>query len=195
MSLANGKSEAWVQDRTGHKSSLMINRYRRAARTAAELHLGDFTSLDEAIPELARLLTAELATAKTHPFTDDSSAADPRNLATDLDPKGRIVSGIVSNSGDGTPESDVENLMISTGSPSRTRTGTLVTARDFKFAWRHTTRRKQHQTRGFRERFDPDCDPFRRFTASVRRFNSGNSPRIAERLRFLRFVGDEAVSS
>ena len=132
VSLANGKSEAWVQDRTGHKSSLMINRYRRAARTAAELHLGDFTPLDEAIPELARLLTTESATAKTHSFTDETSAADPRNLATDLDPKGRIVSGIVSNSGDDTPESAMENLMISASSPTRTRTGTPSRARDFK---------------------------------------------------------------
>jgi hypothetical protein len=132
VSLANGKSEAWVQDRTGHKSSLMINRYRRAARTAAELHLGDLTPLDEAIPELARLLTAELATAKTPPFTDETSAADPRNLAAETDPKGRIVSGIVSNSEGEPTEPSIESLMISSSGPSRTRTGTLVTARDFK---------------------------------------------------------------
>ncbi|HEY2409172.1 MAG TPA: hypothetical protein VGI10_24375 [Polyangiaceae bacterium] len=30
--LANGKSEAWISDRTGHKSSQMIARYRRLAR-------------------------------------------------------------------------------------------------------------------------------------------------------------------
>jgi integrase len=41
-----------LADRTGHKSSAMINRYRRAARTAAELNLGWLTPLDEAIPEL-----------------------------------------------------------------------------------------------------------------------------------------------
>src|SRR6185503_11180018 len=35
LALANGRTETWVADRTGHKSSLMINRYRRAARTAA----------------------------------------------------------------------------------------------------------------------------------------------------------------
>ena len=198
VSLANGKSEAWVQDRTGHKSSLMINRYRRAARTAAELHLGDFTPLDEAIPELARLLTAESATAKTPRSTDETSAADPRILATETATPARIVSGIVSNlepEAPDAPESDVENLMISSGGPSRTRTGTLVTARDFKTGWAYATISKQHQTRGFRERFTPDCDPFRRFTASVRRFKLGNSPRIDEHLRFLRFVGDEAVSS
>ena len=39
--LANGKSEAWISDRTGHKSSAMINRYKRTARTFAELPTGD----------------------------------------------------------------------------------------------------------------------------------------------------------
>lgn len=52
LSLANGKTESWVQDRTGHTSTLMIQRYRRAARTAAELELGPLLPLDEAIPEL-----------------------------------------------------------------------------------------------------------------------------------------------
>jgi len=53
LALANGKTETWVMDRTGHKSSQMIARYRRGARTAAELGLGDLTPLDVAIPELA----------------------------------------------------------------------------------------------------------------------------------------------
>ena len=52
LALANGKTETWVADRTGHKSSVMINRYRRAARTAAELALGGLVPLCEAIPEL-----------------------------------------------------------------------------------------------------------------------------------------------
>ncbi len=56
IALANGRTESWVQDRTGHKTSEMINRYRRAARTATELGLGELTPLDQAIPELARVL-------------------------------------------------------------------------------------------------------------------------------------------
>ncbi len=52
LALAAGRSEAWVQDRTGHTTSAMLNRYRRAARSAAELGLGSLVSLDEAIPEL-----------------------------------------------------------------------------------------------------------------------------------------------
>ena len=52
LSLANGKTESWVQDRTGHKSSLMVAKYRRAARTATELELGGLAPMDQAIPEL-----------------------------------------------------------------------------------------------------------------------------------------------
>jgi integrase len=55
ISLANGKSETWVADRTGHRTSAMINRYRRQARTWAELGLGELTALDRALPELAEL--------------------------------------------------------------------------------------------------------------------------------------------
>jgi integrase len=53
LALASGKTEAWVTDRTGHKSSAMIYLYKRASRTAAELSLGWFAPLDEAIPEFA----------------------------------------------------------------------------------------------------------------------------------------------
>jgi integrase len=49
LALANGKTETWVMDRTGHRSSVMINTYRRAARTAAELGLGELAPLDGAL--------------------------------------------------------------------------------------------------------------------------------------------------
>lgn len=39
LALAAGRSEAWVSDRTGRRSSVMIQNYRRAARTASELDL------------------------------------------------------------------------------------------------------------------------------------------------------------
>lgn len=52
LSLAAGKSEAWISDRTGHRSSEMINRYKRTARTAADLDAGSLAPLNEAIPEL-----------------------------------------------------------------------------------------------------------------------------------------------
>lgn len=55
LALANGRYEAWVQDRTGHRSSVMVNRYRRAARSVTELGLGWLAPLCEASPELKGL--------------------------------------------------------------------------------------------------------------------------------------------
>ena len=55
VNLALGRSEAWITDRTGHKSSQMIYRYKRVARTHAELNLGGFLALTEAIPNCASL--------------------------------------------------------------------------------------------------------------------------------------------
>jgi integrase len=37
LALANGATETYVQDRTGHRSSQQINGYRQGARVAAEL--------------------------------------------------------------------------------------------------------------------------------------------------------------
>jgi len=53
VAFANGKSEGWIMDRTGHTTSAMLQRYRRRARTVAEAQLGELTPLDVAIPELA----------------------------------------------------------------------------------------------------------------------------------------------
>lgn len=62
--LANGMTETWVADRTGHKSSAMINRYRQTARTVHEAGLGDMAPLDQAIPEVAAAFTAANAAAR-----------------------------------------------------------------------------------------------------------------------------------
>jgi integrase len=47
LALANGRTETWVMDRTGHTTSSMLNAYRRQARHAAELELGWLGPLDE----------------------------------------------------------------------------------------------------------------------------------------------------
>jgi integrase len=52
LALANGRTETWVMDRTGHATSQMLNKYRRQARHAAELALGWLAPLDCALPEL-----------------------------------------------------------------------------------------------------------------------------------------------
>jgi hypothetical protein len=55
LALATGRTETWVADRTGHRSSQMIARYRRSARLVSELGLGWLGPLDELIPELANM--------------------------------------------------------------------------------------------------------------------------------------------
>jgi len=52
LSLAAGRTETWVQDRTGHTTNAMLQRYRRAARTVRELGLGELGHLDLVIPEI-----------------------------------------------------------------------------------------------------------------------------------------------
>jgi hypothetical protein len=99
VSLANGKSEAWVQDRTGHKSSIMINRYRRAARTAAELGLGDLRPLDQTIPELANLLR-EKATEKATLLSDLRKAGIQKALRSRLGSPTQIRTGTPSRAED-----------------------------------------------------------------------------------------------
>ncbi len=50
VSLANGNTEQWVTDRTGHKSSQMLALYTRQARTWSELALGELGALDGLLP-------------------------------------------------------------------------------------------------------------------------------------------------
>ncbi len=53
VSLANGKTEQWVTDRTGHKSSQMLALYTRQARQWGELELGALQAMDTLLPEMA----------------------------------------------------------------------------------------------------------------------------------------------
>jgi len=57
LALAQGKSEQWVMDRTGHTTSAMLQRYRRAARTVAEARMTTLVPLHMAIPEFGPFLT------------------------------------------------------------------------------------------------------------------------------------------
>ena len=49
LALAAGRSEAWVSEGPGRRSSVMIQGYRRAARTAAELELGQLAPMADAV--------------------------------------------------------------------------------------------------------------------------------------------------
>lgn len=49
VSLAEGRTETWIRDRTAHKSTAMIDRYRRTARQFSELKLGSLVDLAAAL--------------------------------------------------------------------------------------------------------------------------------------------------
>lgn len=49
VSLAEGRPDTWIRDRTAHKSTAMIDRYRRTARQFAELNIGPLAPLPDAL--------------------------------------------------------------------------------------------------------------------------------------------------
>ena len=73
--LANGRTETWIADRTGHRSSAMIAKYRRAARKVAELAMGGLSPLDLAIPELGGGASSGGASAEGN---DGQAGASPQ---------------------------------------------------------------------------------------------------------------------
>ena len=90
LALANGKTETWVADRTGHKSSQMIARYRQAAREASELDLGWLAPLDTAIRELltdkvSGIVNGEGSTRSGATSAAPKSASDVDDLCTRRD--------------------------------------------------------------------------------------------------------------
>ncbi|HTB77902.1 MAG TPA: hypothetical protein VK762_31870 [Polyangiaceae bacterium] len=73
VSLANGETEQWVTDRTGHKSSQILALYTRQARTWSELALGLLSPLDALLPEFE----APTETAKKKPSRPAADAVVP----------------------------------------------------------------------------------------------------------------------
>jgi integrase len=89
VSLSNGRSESWIADRTGHRSSNMIARYKRTARTFSELQCGDFTSLDNAIPEVSEMANRQAFATRT------AKSSEPWRPQRELNPcyqRERLVS-------------------------------------------------------------------------------------------------------
>ncbi|WP_437779107.1 tyrosine-type recombinase/integrase [Sorangium sp. So ce1097] len=82
IKLANGRTETWISDRTGHSSSDQIHNYKRAARKVAELALGDFAPLDEAIPELTGKGGSVGGSGRASEEPDAGSTSDAGSLAS-----------------------------------------------------------------------------------------------------------------
>ena len=91
LALAADKTETWVCDRTGHRSSQMLNKYRRGARNAAELGLGWLRDLAEAIPEFAE---ANGALVDVLPRAVVSSTATPATGTPAESARHRLISAL-----------------------------------------------------------------------------------------------------
>ncbi len=94
ISIAQGKPEHWIRDRTSHKTLSMVDTYRRHARMFEELNLGGLVPLDEAIPELRKPVGA---VSDAGPNGTDRHASDiPIAVETatnvdDADPEGSLL--------------------------------------------------------------------------------------------------------
>ena len=101
VSLANGKTEAWVADRTGHRSSQMINTYRRTARTYAELNLGELVPKLVTSRRLGSRMTPQ-ASYFRHPTalqrssisTSDGDRSDAHAAPTHLQTQNPVLSAL-----------------------------------------------------------------------------------------------------
>jgi integrase len=85
-SLAAGRSESWVQDRTGHTTNAMLSRYKRTARTVAELGLGQLAPMTLAIPELAAAFSAANAAADVDEAEEVQEVTTDKYTGGDLNP-------------------------------------------------------------------------------------------------------------
>lgn len=90
IALAAGKSETWISDRTGHKSSAMIRTYHRASRRYAAGDLVALTPLGLALPELR--LPQDCPTANAPNGGGSGSAGKKPKQTTIVKDVGRMLS-------------------------------------------------------------------------------------------------------
>ncbi len=76
-SLANGKTDDWTRQRTGHKSNELMT-YREAASSLQELELGEVEPLVAVIPELADVHAKLATTPHRPPISSDSTEGGPK---------------------------------------------------------------------------------------------------------------------
>jgi integrase len=95
ISLATGKTEQWVTDRTGHKSSQMLAHYQRQARTWTELGLGTLGALDVLLPEVPRAKhrkggPSNPPTRRARPTSAHDSHSDRAAIGPRTEPPSRL---------------------------------------------------------------------------------------------------------
>lgn len=92
LALAEGRSDAWVTDRTGHTTTQQLARYKASARLAAELNLGPLLPLDQVVPELLRAKPPAAAPAPPKSTPPDAGERSEQTPSLDtLEPPGCLA--------------------------------------------------------------------------------------------------------
>ncbi len=129
LSLANGRTETWVQDRTGHKSSTMVARYRRAARTLADVGVGPLQPLMEVLswPETASSEACQTVTTGREQVQETNESPTP----SEAHPAPDYISGASAPQVAAGPESAPRAVHTATyGDTADTPIGEKAPARD-----------------------------------------------------------------
>ena len=131
-SLANGRTDDWVRQRTGHTSPELLT-YREAARALEELEVGEVSPLVVAIPELAKVYFARLSVPANDGDAGGGPQGGPESQPEELSSR---FSGSA-NSSDSLAEREgfepsvrLPVHMISSHAPSATRSPLLSRRRD-----------------------------------------------------------------
>lgn len=78
-SIAEGKADTWIRDRTAHKTMSMVDRYRRTARQFAELQAGSLVDLVRGLGwVIAWVNNAATADGQTIDSTENEGGSDGR---------------------------------------------------------------------------------------------------------------------
>jgi len=129
----SGRNEEWIKERTGHTTSLMIEKYNRLLSVAEKKGWKPLGRLDEALG-----LSRPVASGGATPAPSSSTPAALPATAAAASEIDRPVATRDSSRDSKNPlrdsgaAEDRESGRISAGSPCRTRTGTSFRTRDFK---------------------------------------------------------------
>ena len=82
VSLAEGKNDTWIRDRTAHKTMTMVDRYRRAARQFEELNVGSLVDLVQGLGWVKTWVKLAVAVGDDTADSDEESGGSDGRIRT-----------------------------------------------------------------------------------------------------------------
>ncbi len=125
-SIAEGKPETWIRDRTGHKTMSMVDRYRRTARQFGELNVGPLVDLVQGLGWVIAWVNKAVASGGGRADSgEESSSSDGRIRTYVRGIKSRLASAKtgsdVANDGVSGPKGPPSQHAFTQGSPTLNR--------------------------------------------------------------------------